>query len=77
MKKSKQKHTEQEILKSFPINDQLDGWYFRIEEVSNNVYEVEGSDLYGRLVSIKGTEPDKLLGECVQKAAKIKSEVSN
>lgn len=37
--------------------------FFRIEEVSNKVYEVEGLDLYRRLVSMKGTEPEELLSD--------------
>ncbi len=75
MKKSIRPYTEEEILKRFPIKDRLDGWYFRIDEVSNNVYEVEGSDLYGRQVSKKGSNPEVLIDECIEDAEKIKSQV--
>jgi hypothetical protein len=75
MKKSIRPYTEEQILKRFPIKDRLEDWYFRIDEVSNNVYEIQGSDLYGRLVSKKGTNPEVLLDECIEDAKKIKSHV--
>ena len=75
MKKLIKPYSKDKLLKHFPIKDRLDGWYFRIDEVSNNVYEVEGSDLYGRQVSKKGSNPEVLLNECIEDAEKIKSQI--
>lgn len=62
-----------EHLGSYPIKDRVDGWFFRIQEVSNGVYEVEGIDVRGRKVSRKGTEieMDKVLKSCVEDARQI------
>jgi hypothetical protein len=67
--------TESEIRKSFPIHDRLAGWFFRVKEVSAGSYLAEGSDLYGRLVSRTGTDPDGLLVQCVADARSIQAQL--
>jgi hypothetical protein len=62
------------------LNSQLvTNWYFRVREVSNAVFRVEGSDIYGRTVSRIGTETDsqKMLDECVAYAKQIQTEVKS
>lgn len=49
----------------------LPGWSFEIEEVSNGVYEVIGSDQEGHRVQAKGTDVDTLLQECYASAQRI------
>jgi hypothetical protein len=53
------------MIKTFP---DLPGWSFEIEEGSNGVYEVTGSDEQGRRVRAKGTDVEKLLRECYASA---------
>lgn len=61
----------EEIQACYPIEGNTKGWYFKFEEVSNGVYEVEGSDLYGRLVSRTDVELDDLLQLCNKDAENI------
>ena len=63
--------TEADLLERFPIRGKTRGWYFRVTETSNNVWLVEGSDVYGRRVSRQGIEIDPLLAECEADAGKI------
>jgi hypothetical protein len=60
-----------ELAKAFPIADLLPGWFFRIEERSAGVYEVEGVDLRRRSVRSEGSDPDRVLKECVAMARGI------
>ena len=52
------------IQKTYPIKGSVAGWYFRVREISNGVWEVEGSDIYGRKIGKSGTEPQELLKSC-------------
>ncbi len=47
------------------------GWKFVVEEVSMGVYQVKGSDGFGRTVERTGTDPDVLLQQCKVDAMKI------
>ena len=49
----------------------IPGWSFEIEEVSNCVYEVIGSDKQGRRVQAEGTDVDTLFRDCHASAQKI------
>ena len=71
MKAAIQRLDSLEIRKTYPIQDKVIGWFFRTEETSNGVYEVEGTDLYGRKVSRNGTDPDLLLDRCAGDAREI------
>ncbi len=44
---------------------------FRSIEISNNAWEVEGTDKWGRKVLRQGDDPDKLLAECEKAADEI------
>lgn len=69
---NKKKLTDKE-LEIYPIRDVLEGWYFRISEISPNVYRVEGVDREGRSVSRVGTELeiDALIKACSYDAQKM------
>ena len=71
MKKEIEKIPESEILKKYPISNKLDGWYFSLTEVSNNVWEVKGSDLWGRKVQNSGIDPELILREAVKSAKEL------
>jgi len=71
MKITVEKLTEEVVLRDFPVADRVPGWYFRVGEVSAGVYLVEGTDLWGRRVSRKGTDPDELLASCASDAGRI------
>ena len=60
-----------ELARAFPIADRLPGWFFRIEERSAGVYEAEGVDLRRRSVRSEGTDPDRVLNDCVSMARGI------
>lgn len=71
MKTRIRKLSEAEILEDFPIRGKTPGWFFRMEEVSNGAWIVEGSDLWGRRVSRGGGDPDDMLAACEEDAAEI------
>jgi hypothetical protein len=61
----------------FPIAGVVNGWFFRSKEVSPGVYRVDGTDLWGRVVSRSGIDPDALLAECAADAREINQRVAN
>jgi hypothetical protein len=75
--KSPVKRLTDEELEAYPIKDRLEGWFFRIQEVSNGIYEIEGTDVWGRKVSRKTIEADleEVLKVCANDARKIQAEL--
>jgi hypothetical protein len=63
-----------EAQNAFPIAGVVDGWFFRQTEVSPGAYLVEGTDLWGRMVSRLGGNPDELLSLCAADARNISDE---
>ena len=63
MKKKMRRFTSEE-LSDYPITDLVDGWYFKVEEVTPGGYLVEGKDPWGRVVSRMGADPDILVNAC-------------
>jgi len=43
-----------------PIGDLVEGWRFRLDEVSAGCYEIEGLDRAGRRVCRRGADPESL-----------------
>ncbi len=76
MKKEVQKKSESELVKRYPIKGKVEGWYFRTQETSNNAWEVEGSDQWGRKVYRQGDDPKILLEEAVLEAMRISGKSS-
>ncbi len=46
-----QPKSHKEMIRQYPISDKVEGWYFRVQEVSQGSFLVEGRDAYGRQVS--------------------------
>lgn len=61
------------MCEAYPIADRHPGWYFRMTEVSNGAWLVEGSDAWGRTVSRQGVDPEQLLAECIDSATNVDS----
>ena len=56
MKRRVEKENEADLMARYPIKGKISGWYFRITEVSNGAWQVDGSDQWGRQVSRTGTK---------------------
>lgn len=65
-----------EVKAEFPIEGYAAGWYFRQQETSPGAYLVEGTDLFGRLVSRQGDDPEQLLKECAEDARQITQQMT-
>jgi hypothetical protein len=63
MKKRVLKVTDDELI-GYPIRDLVEGWFFRVDEVSLGFYRVEGIESWGRKVSRMGIDPEQLLRQC-------------
>ena len=72
-----QKKNPAEIKRNFPIDDRLDGWFFRVEEKSNSCCEASGTDLYGRMISRTGVDPDLALQDAVADARMITDQIAD
>jgi hypothetical protein len=71
MKKFVPKLDGETVRREFPIVDLVEGWFFRCRKVSVEGYRVEGTDIWGSRVWKEGIDPDKLLAECAECAAKM------
>jgi hypothetical protein len=58
-------------LRGETLDNLVEGWSFRIDEVSSNVYRVEGTDTQGHHASSHGTEPEEVLLQCIKNAHRI------
>lgn len=63
MKKKLHRLTESE-LGTYPMKDIVEGWYFRIEEVSQGFYRITGIDEWKRVIVKEGMDPDELISVC-------------
>ena len=50
-----------EELRKYPISNVVEGWFFRVEEITPGYYRVSGIDEWGRTVSRDGIDPDELM----------------
>lgn len=53
------------------IDDYLEGWTFRLREVSSNFFRVDGTDSSGRKALGFGTDSEKAFDDCVKEAERI------
>jgi hypothetical protein len=53
-----------ELVITHPIKDIMEGWFFKIDEVTNGYYLVEGMNIEGNVVSRMGSNPDELIEVC-------------
>jgi hypothetical protein len=58
-------------LKIFPIKGKAFAGFFREREISNNTWEVEGSDLWCRKIYRQGGDTQELIVSCEQDAKQI------
>ena len=47
------------------------GWYFRIREVAQGHFSVEGADRYGRKIVHGGSDAEGLLAACIKDAESL------
>ncbi len=66
-----------EVQRDYPIADRLPGWFFRMREVANCAWIVEGADLWGRQVSDSGSDEEALLAQCIAAAERINAQISD
>jgi len=57
----------------YPVSDRLPGWFFRVNEESPGHYVAEGTDLWGRTVSVSSGED--ALERAVEAAREVESQV--
>jgi hypothetical protein len=69
------KRDASDVQRDYPIADSLPGWFFRIREVSNGAWIVEGTDLWGRQVSDSGSDEQTLLNSCIAAAERINAQL--
>ncbi len=63
MKKLVGRQTDDDFT-AYPIKNIVEGWFFRIDEISNGYFRVEGVDRWGHSVSRDGIDPDELFKAC-------------
>jgi hypothetical protein len=63
MKKIIRPLTVDQLTQTHPCKSQREDWRIRIEEMSNGFYKVEAKDVYGRIISKTGNDPDRLVIE--------------
>ena len=51
---------EKEILRTHPIPSKIEGWFIKVEEISNNAFVVEAVDRCGKTISKQGSDPEIL-----------------
>ena len=51
--------------------ENLLNWTFKVDEISNGVYQVTGTDKHGRKVEITGFDVDRLTEDCKKAAIEI------
>jgi len=56
-----------------PLKEILSGWVFTVDEISPNVYRIQGVDPHGRSVSRVGSEVEleEVIKKCLCDAAEI------
>jgi hypothetical protein len=58
-------------LRGIPLENLVDNWIFHVEEISSNVYLVEGINKNGKKVRSYGTDPEKVLNTCLKNVERI------
>jgi hypothetical protein len=74
MKREIHKKTETELLEQYPIRSSTPDWFFRTKETSNNCWEIEGIDCWGRKFHSQGDDPDVLIKEAEIEVRRISNE---
>jgi hypothetical protein len=75
MKRAVTRLSRAELLTNFPIDNLVDGWFFRVKETSPNAWRADGTDAWGRTVSCQGGDDQSVLDECAQMARAINGQL--
>ena len=54
-------HPERGIQQSFQVRGRIRGWFFRVEELPDGLWQVRGRDRHGQVVSVVGEGPEEAL----------------
>lgn len=65
---------ENQLRRTHPLAEFVEEWFFRCEEISAGWYEVEGIDVWGRVISVTEADADELLNKCITEAKSIKAQ---
>jgi hypothetical protein len=71
MKKFIASKSEKEILKTYPIPSNVQGWFFKIEETSQASFIVDAMNVFGRIFSKRGSDPTILQREIENELCKF------
>ena len=63
-----------EDLLDYPIIGVVEGWFFRVDELTQGYYRVKGVDRLGRIVSREGIDPEDLMEKCISDIREINNE---
>jgi hypothetical protein len=77
MRQEVQQLSAAKVALEYPLADLVEGWYFKVEEISAGAYHAEGTDLWGRRVSCSGTDPDEALAICTGYALGLITQAKN
>jgi hypothetical protein len=77
MKVPVRKLDENKVRQEFPIDNLVEGWFFRYLEPSNLHFIVDGTDLWGRRVGAEGDDLDDVLQQCAEAAQNIDREIES
>jgi hypothetical protein len=67
---------EDKLRRDFPLAGMIPGWFFRVQEISPGAYRVDGTNVWGCLVSRTGSDRDAILKLCVTDALTIQGKVN-
>ena len=67
--------SERELVREYPVRGATAGWFYRLTEVSNGYWKLEGSDRWGRKISLDGIDADELLKQAELEASKFESKL--
>ncbi|MFY8275579.1 hypothetical protein AAEU32_15795 [Pseudoalteromonas sp. SSDWG2] len=59
------------LLRDYPIQGKVDGWFFRCREESPCQFVAVGEDLWGRKVCSDNIDYDAALTDCINQANEI------
>ena len=66
---------EDELIKRYPIKGKTSGWCFKLTEISNGAWKVEGSDKWGRKVEMTGANDSELIELAETEASRINEKI--
>ncbi len=60
-----------ELLSTHPIRAKATGWFFRLEDSPTGVWSIDGTDPWGRSVTLTGNDKDDVLARAEANAQRI------